>query len=105
MKKLITFFIAVSLLCFPVIAMTECPDPTGATYQENNMVLYFTTGYGQDRIVQVYTSSNTYYIHYAWNEKICRATLDLDPPVYLDFDESWVDLSTMPRFQIVGTVD
>ncbi len=101
MKKLILIL----FLLIPYLAMAECPDPTGTTYQGDGIVLRFATGYGDDRILQLYTNRGDYYIHYDWNGELCRATLALDPVMYLDFDDSWIDLSTMLRFQVVGTVE
>lgn len=94
------------LLLIPVFAWATCQEPIGQVYEWEGVQVSFHQGYG-NTICQINQDGvPTQYIPYVWDEFACTATLQSDPPVYLQFDESgWFDITTMPRFTWVTSVD
>ena len=85
----------------------ECENPLGKTYSYNGITIHFAPGYQQDTIAQVnIEGSPSVFYHYVWDLKTCTATLLSKPPIYLQFDEGWFDVTENPyRFVWVTTVD
>ena len=85
----------------------ECEDPLGKTYQYDGVSIHFAQGYQQDTIAQIAVDGNpSIFYNYIWDLKTCTATLLSEPPLYLQFDETWFDVSENPyRFAIVTSTD
>jgi len=103
MKKILFIL----FLLFPILANAECEDPLGKTYQYDGISIHFTPGYQKDTIAQIAVDgSPSVFYHYVWDGEICTATLLSNPPLYLQFDETWFDVSENPyRFAIVTSTD
>ena len=94
---------AVLLLFASALWAGECRNPLGETYRLGDATIYFGEAYPPEHGILHYraTGMDDIYIPYAWDADACRATLKSEPPVYLYFDENWVDVSTIPRFVFV----
>lgn len=107
MKKWIMMVIMIMFLAMPLVTFAQCENPLGKTFQSSGITIYFAQGYQQDTIAQVYMAgADPVFFHYTWDGAICRATLENDPPIYLDFDEMWFEISDNPyKFAVVTSVD
>ena len=96
------------MILLPLAAFAgECEDPLGKTYSYDGITIHFVQGYQQDTIAQIAVDGGqSIFYHYIWDGEICTATLLSEPPLYLQFDESWFDVTENPyRFVWVTTVD
>ena len=104
MKKWIMILL---FLTIPMIVWAQCENPLGKTYVYDGVTIRFIPGYQQDTIAQINVAGGeSVFYHYIWDAITCRATLLSESPIYLDFDESYFDISENPfRFAVVGSTD
>jgi hypothetical protein len=97
MKKIL---IAVCLcVLIPMIVFAVCDNPLGQQYSTDGLTLEFKQGYppGPD-ILRVNVDGADYFYPYVWDADRCVATVETEPPIYLELNGLYLDISMTPRF-------
>ncbi len=99
MKK----FLLMLCLLLPCAAFAgDCVNPIGEQYSLGDTVIWFGEAYAPgppDGFAHIAVNGEAVaHIPYAWVEESCQAALDTDPPLWLQFDDGWLEITNYPRF-------
>ncbi len=99
MKKLL-FMLCLLLPCYSLAG--DCVNPIGEQYGMGVTILSFGQAYAPgppDGILHVFADGEMVaHIPYSWDQAACQAALDMEPPLWLHFDEGWLEISNYPRY-------